>query len=77
MPSKSVPDSPSLEHKLAGRRLTSSKTDFTKVETIKPAIQKVHPSSLTFGIRRTCCHANETSASIANQSNSAQLADNP
>ena len=33
---------------------------------VKLAIQRAHLSSLTFRIRRACCHSNETRAPIAN-----------
>ena len=36
-------------------------------------MQRVHPSSLTFRIRRVCCHSNETRVPIANPPTSAQL----
>jgi len=44
-----------------------------KPTTPSPTIHRVHPSSLTFRIRRVYYHSNESRAPIANPLNSAQL----
>jgi len=41
------------------------------------AIQRVQASSLTFRIRRVCCHSNQTHAPIANLPNNNQLGGTP